>query len=63
LLIDLEAAVLPVDRPAVHRQLVMLDKMVTETFADPDQREFALRHDRQGIGGASHHPGVDDAGG
>jgi uncharacterized membrane protein len=63
LLVDLEAAVLPVNRPAVQQQLVMLDKMVTEAFADRDQREFALRHDRQGIGGASHRPGVDDAGG
>jgi uncharacterized membrane protein len=62
LLVDLEAAVLPDNRPTVHRQLMMLDKMVTEAFADPDQREFALRRDRQGIGGASHHPGVDDAG-
>ena len=63
MLIDLQAAVPPANRPTVSRQLMMLDKMVTESFADSDQREFALRHDRQGIGGASHQPGVDDAGG
>jgi uncharacterized membrane protein len=62
LLIDLEDRVLPEHRPAVRRQLVILDRTVTEAFTDSDEREFALREDRQGIGGASRSPGIEDAG-
>jgi uncharacterized membrane protein len=63
LLVDLEDRVLPGYRPAVQRQLVTLDRTVTDAFADSDEREFALREDRQGIGGASCRPGGEDAGG
>jgi uncharacterized membrane protein len=61
LLIELEDRVLPEYQPAVRRQLVILDRTVTDAFADLDEREFALREDRQGIGGASRPPGGDDA--
>jgi uncharacterized membrane protein len=62
LLVDLEDTVLPGCRPAVRRQLVILDRTVAEAFIDSGEREFALRKDRQGIGGASRPPGGDDAG-
>ena len=61
LLIDLEDAVLPGYRPAVRRHLLILDKTVAEAFLDSGERQFALREDRQGIGGASRSPGSDDA--
>jgi hypothetical protein len=48
---------------AIRQQLAILDRTVTEAFADSDVREFARRGDRQGIGGASRPPGGDDAGG
>jgi uncharacterized membrane protein len=61
LLVDLQDAVLPGYRPAVRRQLLILDKTVTEAFLDPDGRQFALQEDRQGIGGASRSSRSDDA--
>ena len=63
MLVDLESSVLPANRAEVRRQLEVLDKMIVEAFADSDEREFAFREDRQGIGGASRPPGGDDAGG
>jgi uncharacterized membrane protein len=60
LLVDLEEAVLPGYRPAVRHQLMILDRTVTEAFPDIDEREFSLRVDRQGIGGASRSPRSDD---
>jgi uncharacterized membrane protein len=62
LLVDLEGTVLPAYRPAVRRQLVILDRTVTEAFPDGYEHDFALREDRQGIGGASRPPGGDHAG-
>jgi hypothetical protein len=63
MLVDLESSVLPANRAEVRRQLEVLDKMIVKAFADSDEREFAFREDRQGIGGASRPPGGDDAGG
>jgi uncharacterized membrane protein len=59
-LVALEDAVLPGHRPAVRRQLLILDKSVTKAFLDSDERQFALGEDPQGIGGASRAPGGDD---
>ena len=53
LLVDLEASVLPVNEAAVAEQLQLLDRSVSESFTDSDERQFALLEDRQGIGGAS----------
>jgi uncharacterized membrane protein len=53
LLVDLETSVVPVNRPAVRRQLDLLDASVVDEFPDGDERAFALGEDRQGIGGVS----------
>jgi uncharacterized membrane protein len=53
MLVDLEASVLPVNRPAVRRQLALLDASVTDAFPEADERTFALAEDRQGLGGVS----------
>ncbi|HEY9294298.1 MAG TPA: DUF2254 family protein, partial [Microlunatus sp.] len=53
MLLDLQQRVPQDLRPAVARQLAILDRMVAEAFADPDERAFALGQDRQGIGGAA----------
>jgi uncharacterized membrane protein len=53
LLVDLEAAVLPVNTADVADQLRRLDRSVMESFSDADERQFALVEDRQGVGGAS----------
>ncbi len=45
----------PACRPAVEAELTRLHKTVGAHVTDSDAREFALRPDRQGIGG----PGVD----
>jgi uncharacterized membrane protein len=57
MLADLETGVLAVNRPAVRRQLALLDASVTESFPDGRHRAFALGQDRQGIGGAVTAPG------
>lgn len=66
---DLRAEVAPDCRHAIDQQLVALDKAVTETIADPDDRALALGGDTQGIGGATAPPsetlsipGTGDAG-
>lgn len=53
MLLDLEDRVPPNRRPAVARQLVILDRLVAAAVHDPDDRAFALGQDRQGIGGPS----------
>ena len=53
---DLNSTVLPVNRPAVRRQLEVLDATVRLTFREEDEQTFALRQDRQGIGGPSQAP-------
>lgn len=61
MLVDLEHRVPPDRRPAVVRQMVILDRTVTAAFQDPDERAFALAQDRQGIGGAPQPSGGNDA--
>ncbi|MGZ4500205.1 MAG: DUF2254 family protein [Nocardioidaceae bacterium] len=56
LLQDLDAVVLPVNRPAVQRQLAALDRAVMSSFADLEERRYVLTGDRQGVGGASPPP-------
>ena len=56
LLQDLEADVLPANRPAVQRQLAVLDRVVMSSFADLEERRYVLTGDRQGVGGASPPP-------
>ena len=53
---DLDSTVLPVHRPAVRRQLEVLDETVRLTFGEGDEQTFALGQDRQGIGGPSQAP-------
>ncbi len=53
---DLDSAVLPVNRPAVRRQLQILDETVRLSFGDGHEQSFALRPDPQGIGGPSQAP-------
>ena len=60
MLTDLDSAVLPVHRPAVRRQLEILDEAVKVSFGEGDEQTFALGHDRQGVGGPSQAPaGMD----
>jgi uncharacterized membrane protein len=56
-LLDLAAEVLPDYQPAVLRELFLLDRTVDAAFPDDDDRRQARVADRQGIGGASRHPG------
>ena len=56
MLMDLDSTVLPVHRPAVRRQLEVLDEAVRVSFGEGDEQTFALGHDRQGIGGPSQAP-------
>jgi uncharacterized membrane protein len=58
MLADLEDTVLPVNRPAVRRELEVLDRTVRLSFGDDAEQAFALGRDRQGIGGASQAPPV-----
>jgi uncharacterized membrane protein len=58
MLADLEDTVLPVNRPAVQRELEVLDRTVRLSFDDGAEQAFALGLDRQGIGGASLAPPV-----
>ena len=53
---DLDSTVLPVNRPAVRRQLEILDETVRLSFSEGDEQTFALTQDRQGIGGPSQAP-------
>jgi uncharacterized membrane protein len=53
MLVDLEGSVLPVNKPAVCRQLELLDDSVRSVFPQADAEAFALAEDRQGIGGIS----------
>jgi uncharacterized membrane protein len=62
LLVDLERTVRPQNKAAVAEQLVLLDRVVKAGFSDPDELEFALLEDRQGIGGASPAPRRADVG-
>ena len=62
LLLDLESGVVPVNQPAVRRQLALLDRTVDESFPDAEDRCQARVADRQGIGGASRAPGHPDGG-
>lgn len=57
MLVDLQNRIPPDRRPAVARQLLILDRTVAAAFPDPDDRGFALGQDHQGIGGASRLPG------
>jgi uncharacterized membrane protein len=41
----------PACRPAVEAELARLDRTVTAHFPDSEERRFARRPDRQGIGG------------
>jgi uncharacterized membrane protein len=50
---DLEASVLPVNRPAVRQQLALLDESVRIGFPEADAQAFAMAEDPQGIGGVS----------
>jgi uncharacterized membrane protein len=59
LLIDLEAEVAPVNRPAVRHQLKILDAAVSRAFDDEEDRTFARSADRQGIGSTSTGAGAD----
>ena len=61
MLADLEDTVLPVNRPAVRRELEVLDRTVRLFFAEGADQAFALGRDRQGIGGASQAPPVASA--
>lgn len=56
MLADLDSTVLPGNQPAVRRQLEVLDEMTRLAFGKDDERAFALRQDRQGIGGPSQPP-------
>jgi uncharacterized membrane protein len=56
MLADLEETVLPVNRPAVRRELEVLDQAVRLSFVEGAEQAFALGRDRQGIGGASQAP-------
>ena len=58
MLADLEDTVLPVNRPAVRRELEVLDRTVRLSFDEGADQAFALGRDRQGIGGASQAPPV-----
>ena len=51
MLADLDSTVLPSNRPAVRRHLEVLDETVRLSFGEGDEQTFALRPDRQGIGG------------
>jgi uncharacterized membrane protein len=53
MLLDLDGVVLPGHRPAVRRQLDVLDETVRLSFSGDDEQTFALRRDSQGIGGPS----------
>ena len=60
MLMDLDGVVQPVHRPAVRRQLEVLDETVRLNFGEGDEQTFALRQDPQGIGGPSQAPaGID----
>jgi uncharacterized membrane protein len=54
--IDLDSTVLSVNRPAVRRQLDILDETVRLTFGEGSEQAFALVQDRQGVGGPSQPP-------
>ncbi|MFC7725402.1 DUF2254 domain-containing protein [Nocardioides sp. GCM10028917] len=56
MLADLEETVLPAHRPAVRRELEVLDQAVRLSFPEGAEQAFALGRDRQGIGGASEAP-------
>jgi uncharacterized membrane protein len=56
MLMDLDSTVLLANRPAVRRQLELLDEAVRLTFSEGDEQTFALTQDRQGIGGPSQAP-------
>jgi len=60
MLADLEDTVLPVNRPAVRRELEVLDRTVRLSFVEGADQAFALGRDRQGIGGASQAASVAD---
>jgi uncharacterized membrane protein len=53
---DLDGAVLPVHRPAVCRQIEILDETVRLAFGLGHEQSFAMREDAQGIGGPSQEP-------
>ena len=54
LLVDLEDSVLPGYRPAVRRQLAILDKTSQRLFRTPPSAHIALREDRSGNRRASN---------
>ena len=56
MLVDLEATVIPVNQPAVRRQIAILDSSVMDNFAEGEGRTLALGSDRQGLGGPSIAP-------
>ena len=56
MLVDLEATVIPVNQPAVRRQIAILDSSVMDNFAEGEARTLALGSDHQGIGGPSIAP-------
>lgn len=60
MLADLDDTVLPVNRPAVRRELEVLDRTVRLSFVEGADQAFALGRDRQGIGGASQATPVAD---
>jgi uncharacterized membrane protein len=45
----------PASRPIVEAELARLDRTVDTHFQDPEDRSFARRPDRQGIGGTQDH--------
>jgi len=51
LLETLRSSVRERNRPAVEAELHRLDRAVAAAFADEDERAYAMRADRQGIGG------------
>jgi uncharacterized membrane protein len=53
LLVDLETSVPGANRAAVAEQLVRLDRAVSTSFDDTEDRELASLEDSQGIGGPS----------
>lgn len=60
MLADLDETVLPVNRPAVRRELEVLDRTVRLSFDEGAEQAFALGRDRQGIGGTAQAPPVAD---
>lgn len=50
LIVDLSEQVLPDRRPTLRRYLARVDKGIRRDFADTDDQEDALEHDRQGLG-------------